>query len=628
MGNRVKGNLKRKIVSALVLSLVLSSCPSFLSFAGYVWSGQDLTINIDDGYYSAGPDHANIQDRNPYNWSFIPVPTEEYETVGQWGYFINSANAVFQPYSFGYGFDVNDYYSYNSTENSLNAASATANSANRIKFFNDESVYGISSVSNVESAPIQFNNSLPYYDESAYDNNEYINPKTYIGLETVSGDGDLVVVTRNNGNRNHIYLKEVGNDESDGLQAKVPYEDGGYSNKSVVVFNVKENTEYKLFADEGTYIYYVTMLDNSTVDSWDFSTADTWGSLNETLSNQAVYVDGLILEAYESDGIVKTTDGVQLLEGSDICVPNRDGKLLAITGSNYTVANDSSGYAKISTTGTATIEKLEWKLSATVPSAVTNLTYNGQVQTGVAAGTGYTLTGNTATAAGTYTATARLSDGYIWSDGTVADKTIQWSIAEAPTQSGTGTQTGGQSQSGSSTQDSSQSQKPVSKISLSKTKVSVKVGASVKVTATLKNDTIKSVKSAKTSIAKVSFKGKKITIKGVKAGSTTITVKTKSGLSKKIKVTVTPTTTKLTVSKTSVTLQKKGKKVTVKATATPNKSKTGESITVSSSNKKVATVSINQKTGKITIKAVKKGSCKITVKAGNKKKIIKVKVKK
>ena len=61
-----------------------------------------------------------------------------------------------------------------------------------------------------------------------------------------------------------------------------------------------------------------------------------------------------------------------------------------------------------------------------------SLTYTGAEQTGVAAGEGYTLDGTTsATDAGSYTATATLEDGYVWSDGTSDAKTISWEIAQA-----------------------------------------------------------------------------------------------------------------------------------------------------------------------------------------------------
>lgn len=66
-----------------------------------------------------------------------------------------------------------------------------------------------------------------------------------------------------------------------------------------------------------------------------------------------------------------------------------------------------------------------------VPAAITGLTYSGSVQTGVSTSTGYTLTGNTGTNAGTYKAIATLTAGYKWNDGTTAAKEISWSIAKA-----------------------------------------------------------------------------------------------------------------------------------------------------------------------------------------------------
>ena len=67
-----------------------------------------------------------------------------------------------------------------------------------------------------------------------------------------------------------------------------------------------------------------------------------------------------------------------------------------------------------------------------VPSGKT-FTYNGKAQTGVAAGKRYTVTGNTATKAGTYEATLSLKDkiNYTWSDGTTADKKVKWTINKA-----------------------------------------------------------------------------------------------------------------------------------------------------------------------------------------------------
>ena len=66
-----------------------------------------------------------------------------------------------------------------------------------------------------------------------------------------------------------------------------------------------------------------------------------------------------------------------------------------------------------------------------IPKANTNLTYNGNPQIGVNEGTGYTLTDNTATNAGTYTAKATLEAGYKWSDGSTDVKEISFEIKKA-----------------------------------------------------------------------------------------------------------------------------------------------------------------------------------------------------
>ena len=71
------------------------------------------------------------------------------------------------------------------------------------------------------------------------------------------------------------------------------------------------------------------------------------------------------------------------------------------------------------------------KVKVAVPTAVSGLVYNGKVKTGVAAGTGYTLTDNKKTNAGSYTAVATLRPGFTWSDGSTSSKSISWNIAKA-----------------------------------------------------------------------------------------------------------------------------------------------------------------------------------------------------
>ena len=100
-----------------------------------------------------------------------------------------------------------------------------------------------------------------------------------------------------------------------------------------------------------------------------------------------------------------------------------------------TSAGDTAGATKIAAFKSAMLEDVETaavdpnKISA--PVAVTGLVYNGSELTGVAVGTGYTLTGNAAVDAGTHTAVATLAEGYKWADGSTDNKEISWSIAKA-----------------------------------------------------------------------------------------------------------------------------------------------------------------------------------------------------
>ena len=73
------------------------------------------------------------------------------------------------------------------------------------------------------------------------------------------------------------------------------------------------------------------------------------------------------------------------------------------------------------------------KKNIATPSAATNLEYNGSSQTGVASGNGYTVESGSATNAGDYTATVKLSDtaNTQWADtNNTNNKSINWSIAK------------------------------------------------------------------------------------------------------------------------------------------------------------------------------------------------------
>ena len=132
-------------------------------------------------------------------------------------------------------------------------------------------------------------------------------------------------------------------------------------------------------------------------------------------------------------------------------------------------------------------------------------------------------------------------------------------------------------------------------------------------------DSIASWKSGNKKIIKVSGTGK-ITA-GQKVGTTTVTIKLKSGISRKIRIKVQKATVKTTKIKglTSKLTLRKGKTTTLKPVLVPFTS--AEKITYTSSDKKVVTVS-----NRGVIKAQKAGKARITVRSGRKKYIVTVTV--
>ena len=167
---------------------------------------------------------------------------------------------------------------------------------------------------------------------------------------------------------------------------------------------------------------------------------------------------------------------------------------------------------------------------------------------------------------------------------------------------------------------------PVTKLTLNKTSLTLMRNKSFALTATAapSNANNKAVtwKSSNTKAATVDSKGN---IKAVAKGTATITATAKdgSGVKAVCKVTVTQPVTKITLNKTSLTLNR-GKTFTLKATAGPA-SANNKAVKWTTSNKAVATV-----TSKGVVKAVKKGTATITATAADgsgKKAVCKITVK-
>ncbi len=142
------------------------------------------------------------------------------------------------------------------------------------------------------------------------------------------------------------------------------------------------------------------------------------------------------------------TDFKNAFDQGNITLPtvSADGIDLSQTGT-YTLTpsgGSAKNYAFYLQPNTLTIIPADAKI-IDKPTAVTGLTANGSVLTGVKAGEGYELSGTyQSDKAGTYEAVAKLKEGYYWSDGTQDDVKISWKIEKGS--SGGGTVSGDESE--------------------------------------------------------------------------------------------------------------------------------------------------------------------------------------
>ncbi len=164
-------------------------------------------------------------------------------------------------------------------------------------------------------------------------------------------------------------------------------------------------------------------------------------------------------------------------------------------------------------------------------------------------------------------------------------------------------------------------------VSLNKTTASLNIGKTVSLTATINpSNTTQSKEltwtSSNTSVATVDSKG---VVTAKSAGTTTITVKTSNGKTATCKITVESPITKITLDKTSATLDI-GKTVTLKATISPSNTTMSKNLIWHSSNESVASVDANGKVaaksaGTTTITAVTSNglvaTCTVKVNASN-----------
>ena len=174
----------------------------------------------------------------------------------------------------------------------------------------------------------------------------------------------------------------------------------------------------------GTTSYYCVV--STTYNDQPFTTASKTAEI--TYDQAALPADKFHVtpDSFVFDGTEKSPEyGVTGLKANVDWEVDRTCFSSAIDAGTYTIKVHGIGNYKGSAEKTWTIERAP----VAVPVAADGLTYNGQTQTGVPAGEGYTITGNTQTNAGSYTAVAVLDSNHKWADGTTANKSISWTIA-------------------------------------------------------------------------------------------------------------------------------------------------------------------------------------------------------
>ncbi|MCH5212232.1 MAG: hypothetical protein J1G06_04390, partial [Oscillospiraceae bacterium] len=143
------------------------------------------------------------------------------------------------------------------------------------------------------------------------------------------------------------------------------------------------------------------------------------------------FMGAIPAQAYDKNEIMPipqvSYDSSILTPGQDYVIRYEDNNAVGTAKIYIDGINDYLGFLS------GTFKIIDGYGQVQTPKAVSGLRYNGRVQTGVPASANghYTITGNTATDAGTYVATASILDGFLWEDGTAQDKEISYSIDHA-----------------------------------------------------------------------------------------------------------------------------------------------------------------------------------------------------
>ena len=180
----------------------------------------------------------------------------------------------------------------------------------------------------------------------------------------------------------------------------------------------------------------ISLSETSTVDfgSMEAGYSAAPAARTVTITNNGTAATGELTIAL--DGANKTDFTLSKDKISDIAASNTD--TFTVQPKTGLLAGIYNATVKVSGTG-VTEQSFAVKFTVTDPLTAiavptpNSVTYDGTKQTGVNAGTGYTLGGvyeATNVGVANYAATATLNPGYKWDDNTTGDKTINWNIGK------------------------------------------------------------------------------------------------------------------------------------------------------------------------------------------------------
>ena len=273
-----------------------------------------------------------------------------------------------------------------------------------------------------------------YFDKKGiyaeYDNNG----KLVYGEYKDRKEPRIIDVIKTEKNQDEVTVEILAVDDGIGLADNAYSFDGGYSYSTQNVADIPKSQDNVIIKVKDK-VGYVKTIEESLKKESTTSVKIMGDNIYGSKLTAQVTTDGDGEKEYQwyKEGISEENKIVGATNNEYIVGEGLIGKKIYVVvtvkdGTDYkgSTANDETDRANNGT------EEVETK-KIIMQEVETYLVYTGQEQTGVASGTGYTVTNGTKIDAGSYTATAKLSDktNTVWADtNNTSDKSLNWSIAK------------------------------------------------------------------------------------------------------------------------------------------------------------------------------------------------------